>query len=100
MAQSEAQAIYRALCWDHIGGDQLPHGVDLMAFDIAVNMGTGRANAWLLASARLAPMARIAWLDQRRLGFWRALRTFDVFGRGWCARETACLKRARLMASA
>jgi lysozyme family protein len=100
LSTAEAGDIYRAMYWAHIGGDTLPKGVDLMAFDIAVNMGTGRSEQWLNETANLAPAARIARLDALRCGFWRALRAFPIFGKGWLSRETACKALALKMAVA
>lgn len=95
LTRDEAAAIYKALYWDHIHGDALPGGVDLMLFDIAVNMGVGRADQFESATGNLPPPQRLIALDRKRLGFWRMLRTFPIFGRGWTARETACLAAAR-----
>ena len=98
---SDFQAIYRQDFWAKIGGDGLPSGVDLLAFDIAVNMGPGRARAWIAATAHLGAQERIHRLDELRLGFWRHLtREWRVFGRGWCRRENACLKTALALAGA
>ena len=94
------EAIYRFEFWGAVGCDALPAGVDLMAFDIAVNMGPGRAKSWLVKTTGLVPAARIRELDKLRCGFWRVLRTFPVFGKGWLRRETACMAEALKLAAA
>lgn len=83
--------IYRETYWTAIGGDSLPKGVDVIAFDVCANMGPGRAIEFLHQTSNLPPVDRIHRIDALRCGFWRALRTFPVFGNGWLRRETACL---------
>ena len=95
----ERDAIYRNLYWDAIGADALPAGVDLLAFDIAVNSGPGRVLEWLRATTGLGQVARIKTLDSKRRGFWRALKIFSVFGRGWMARENDVFAAAMKMAA-
>ncbi|MCW2276400.1 hypothetical protein GJ654_18915 [Rhodoblastus acidophilus] len=92
------EAIYRKGYWDKIGADALPAGVDALAFDIAVNMGPGRVLPWLAKTAALKPTERIKALHGLRMGFWRRLRTWATFGKGWSRRETACLALALKMA--
>ena len=43
----EVAAIYRAEYWNAIRGDDLPPGLDLVAFDAAVNSGPSRGARWL-----------------------------------------------------
>lgn len=86
------ETIYRKEYWEKIGADALPPGVDLMAFDIGVNMGVGRIAPWLRQTANLGPVERIHALGVRRVGFWRSLRIFRKFGTGWLRREAGCLK--------
>lgn len=43
IADSELQDIYRKEYWTPVGCDQLPVGVDLAAFDLAVNAGDTRS---------------------------------------------------------
>jgi len=44
---SEVRAIYRQNYWDAVRGDDLPAGLDLVAFDGAVNSGVSRGAKWL-----------------------------------------------------
>lgn len=100
LTQDEAAEIYRKKYWNLIEGDALPAGVDLLAMDIAVNSGTGRALDWLKDTAHLPPVQQIKTLDARRRAFWRRLKTFITFGRGWNNREDDLLKNALKMAGA
>jgi len=89
-----AASIYRKKYWATIDGDNLPSGVDLLAFDIAVNSGPGRALAWLGETKNLQPKPRVNALHKRRMRFWRSLRTWATFGRGWTNRENAAYAAA------
>lgn len=110
LTRSEAAKIYRALYWDEIAGDALPHGLDFAVFDYCVNSGASRASRALqtVAGARAdgrigrITLAAVALRDpenliaaycRKRLTFLERLRTFAVFGRGWRRRvhETQAL---------
>ncbi|MCD6073099.1 MAG: hypothetical protein K0S42_3615 [Microvirga sp.] len=43
LTRAEAVAVYRRLYWDAVRGDDLPPGLDLAVFDLAVNSGPARA---------------------------------------------------------
>lgn len=101
--QAHVEAIYRRWYWDAVAGDSLPAGLDLVAFDAAVNSGVSRGAKWLqgavgaFADGQIGPKsiaaARAADHDRAvdaacdaRLHFLRALRTWSTFGNGWSAR--------------
>lgn len=103
LTKAEAAAIYEARYWRPVHGDELPPGVDLALFDLAVNSGPGRALNILqaalgqkqdgvvgrktlaaLAAAEAAGLVRE--LSRRRLVFLMGLPTWPVFGRGWSGR--------------
>lgn len=117
LSRAEAAMIYRARYWDAVRGDELPSGLDLALFDLAVNSGVARAVRLLQRALHLKQDGRIgkhtlaritagdtaelihALCDERR-AFLKALSTFPVFGRGWMARVAAIETLALAMAPA
>ncbi len=103
ISDAEVQDIYRHNYWVLMRCDSMPPGVDLLAFDFAVNSGTGQAVKSLQrvlkqpidghlgavtmgAVAQAAPEQLIrAYMDERRR-FLRNLKTFWHFGQGWMSR--------------
>lgn len=95
----QAGRIYRKKFWNLVNGDDLPAGVDQMAFDIAVNSGPGRALKWLGETSReIVPAARVRLLDAKRVSFWKTLKIFATFGGGWMNREKDIFNKALAMA--
>lgn len=96
----QARAIYRALYWNVVRGDELPEGVDLAVFDWAVNAGPLRAARGLQRAVGVAvdgavgpvtlravaaadPVVVVRKVCRLRLEHLRGLKTWGVFGRGW-----------------
>ena len=94
---------YKALYWDKAYCNQLPAGVDYMAFDAAVNMGVGQSIRLLqrslgcVADGVIGPNTMKAINDadtktlidkfsEQKEMFYRSLGTFSVFGKGWLRR--------------
>jgi lysozyme family protein len=94
---AEAKAIYRRDYWAKVRGDDLPPGIDLVVFDLAVNSGPGRAAEYLqkavgvpadgkigpitlYAADNADPLTVIDRICDRRLAF------MPVYGKGWSAR--------------
>ena len=103
--------IYKTNYWDAVRGDDLPSGLDWAAFDWGVNSGNSApAKAiqrcvgvsvdgaigpmTLKAVADHDPEKIITYLYDVRQKYYESLSTFDVFGRGWSARNKSTLKSA------
>ncbi|MGO4525578.1 glycoside hydrolase family 108 protein [Microvirga sp. 2MCAF35] len=116
LSRREAISIYRQLYWDAVRADELPLGLDLAVFDLAVNSGPARAVKMLqavlgveadgivgpvtLRAAREADIPDvIRRLMKARLGFLGRLVTWPVFGLGWRRRVLAIEQEALRLAS-
>lgn len=116
LTRDEAAKIYRANYWNPVRGDDLPAGLDLVAFDAAVNSGVSRGAAWLQkalgvpADGKIGPQtitaANTALLSEairhaceNRLTFLRGLSTWSTFGKGWASRVSRVQTEALAMAA-
>ena len=86
LSRAEAAAIYEARYWNKINADYMPAGPDAALFDVAVNSGVGRAKQWEPLIRGKGPVDAVKAVCARRRAFFRSLRTFDVFGKGWMRR--------------
>jgi len=116
LTREGAIAIYRRLYWDAVRAEELPPGLDLAVFDLAVHSGPLRAVRLLqavlgveadgivgpvtLAAARRADVPQaIGRLTSMRLRVLRRLATWPVFGRGWQRRVLGTEREALRLAS-
>ncbi|WP_323008536.1 glycoside hydrolase family 108 protein [Paracoccus sp. (in: a-proteobacteria)] len=114
MTRARAAEIYRRDYWNPVRGDDLPAGMDLVAFDAAVNSGVSRGAKWLqsalgvpadgkigpatLAAARAAhPEAVIDRATGARLAWLRTLKTWGRYGKGWTRRVESVREEAIAM---
>ena len=115
MSRDEAKRIYRTLYWNVTRCDELPAGVDYAVFDLAVNAGPARAVKILQNAVRtnqdgvigaktikaLRDVANndivIDRMARNREIFYRSLKTFETFGKGWLRRNEEVRTAARLM---
>lgn len=108
--------LYDREYWDALSCDQLPAGVDYLAFDGAVNQGPGRTARWLQLAASVNPDGHIgpvtlsavktqgavnilSRLYNRRWLAYRQDPHFDDFGCGWHNRLERVLTQAEAMAA-
>lgn len=97
------QQIYKRKYWDAVKADQLPDGLDILAFDFAVNSGPTRAIKELQQCLNVSvdgilgpitlkhistfPIEQILKeYVQARVDFLKQIKTFSTFGKGWMRR--------------
>lgn len=107
-------SLYKKKYWDKVCGDELPTGVDLSVFDLAVNSGPGRAAKMLqkvlgvtqdgaigpqtIAKALNVDSSKlIEDYNAERLAFLQALPTWSTFGKGWGRRVAEVTEQATHM---
>ncbi|MGL6208713.1 MAG: glycoside hydrolase family 108 protein [Paracoccaceae bacterium] len=117
ISDEEVAAIYKRNYWDKVRGDDLPSGLDFVAFDPAVNSGPSRGAKWLqsalgvtadgkigpktLAEAKDADAATaIKAACNARMSFLRSLKTWPTFGKGWSRRVADVQAKALALAKA
>ncbi len=100
-------ALYKVRYWDTLRCDALPAGLDLCVFDFGVNAGTNRAARYLQRMvgahedgqigprtlSQLEQMVKALGADHcvkryqdMRRDYYRMLKTFPTFGKGWLRR--------------
>jgi lysozyme family protein len=95
--------LYEQKYWRPCYGEVLPRGLDFVVFSMGVNAGPGRAIKLLQLSIGCVPdgvigpktrglicdsntATLIAKFSEARREYYRSLKTFSVFGKGWLAR--------------
>jgi ABC-type multidrug transport system fused ATPase/permease subunit len=113
--RDEAKEIYRANYWNPMRCDELPRGIDLIAFDFGVNAGPRTAIKALQRAAGVTddgsigpitlaairahlPTNLINRMSEERMKHYRALAAFETFGAGWTNRNEAVQQAAQRMA--
>ena len=116
ISDADLAMIYRGGYWNKVKGDDLPAGLDLVAFDAAVNSGPGRGARWLQEALGVNPDGVIgpktiaaanaahkeAVIDRAcsiRLNWLRTLPHWPTFGKGWSRRVEAVRDTASKMAA-
>ena len=108
LTEEDVAPIYKKNYWDRIKADELPSGLDLCVFDFGVNAGTGRGARFLqkcvgaVADGAIGPntLRQVdEWVNtfkstedlitdysDRRRNYYKRLKTFSTFGKGWLRR--------------
>jgi len=103
ISDQEVQDLYRQLYWNKIYADNLPTGLDYALFDASVNMGVLRASCLMQKTigvtqdGSIGPksLSAIQAFDPKDLLekfsttkeiFYKGLKLFPVFGKGWLMR--------------
>jgi len=100
---AQAKEHYKNSYWDKMACDKLPHGLDMMVFDMAVNHGVdtaasilqkilnvtpdgviGSATLAALQGKRVPELIEMVALERHR--YYISSKNWDVFGRGWSKR--------------
>jgi len=110
LTPGEVSPLYRAWYWKKVHAHELPDGLNLHVFDFGVNAGPRRAIRYLqkmvgtVPDGLFGPMTRRAvrkYIDKHGLAYainrygdareryYRRLRHFPTFGRGWLRRNNA-----------
>lgn len=110
LTPAKVAPLYKAWYWDKVCGDDLPPAIALCVFDMAVNAGPARSAKMLqliVGAARDGQVGRktlqavqqyvqvfglpkvVRAFSNARREYYRALDTFDTFGRGWLRRVDA-----------
>ena len=114
---AEVALIYKNRYWDRVSGDQMPSGLDYVAFDAGVNSGPSRGVKWLqravgatpdgqagpatIAAARSSDwVAAVKKACRIRMSFLRSLRHWGTFGKGWSRRVAHVEARSVQLAAA
>ena len=99
----DVRDLYKKMYWDACRCDELPLGVDYAAFDFAVNAGPKRAIITLQRAAGVKddgifdpgtmkavleanPVPLFGAYLKAREEFYKQLKTFETFGKGWMRR--------------
>jgi lysozyme family protein len=116
LTKDDVAPLYELKYWRPCYGEVLPRGLDFVVFSMAVNAGPGRAVKLLQSTIGcvpdgvIGPRTRrlisngnsatfIAQFSEARREYYRTLKTFPIFGKGWLNRvdheETEALNMAK-----
>lgn len=98
LTKAQAREIYHRSYWLRVGADRLPTGLDLAAFDTAVNCGVSIARSFLSATNNVD-----TYLDLRQERYFRIVEgkpALRRFMKGWTNRVNDCRKVAAEMIAA
>jgi len=119
LTHDEVKPLYKKEYWDAVRADELPSGIDYLCFDFAVNSGVNRAIVILqqsidvIVDGHLGPITiskvnkiyqenpenLIEKYSDNKETFYKSLKTFPIYGKGWLNRVDLVEHRAKMMAA-
>jgi len=114
LTPADVEPLYKKKYWDAVRADELPSGIDYLVFDMGVNAGPGRSIKLLQsavgvpADGGLGPVTMKAVLaadpvelidrfSAEKEAFYRGLKTFETYGKGWLNRVAQVKVKANSM---
>lgn len=115
ITNEEVRDIYKTLYWNKVRADDLPSGIDYALFDASVNMGVTQAVILMQLSVGATPdgvigektIAAINSKDPNETlnrftsikeSFYKSLKNFSVYGKGWLRRVKGVKEKATELA--
>ena len=116
LTKEDVAPLYEQKYWRPCYGEVLPRGLDFVVFSMGINAGTGRSIKLLQQSIGCVPdgvigpktrglisdsnsATLIAKFSEARREYYRSLKNFPIFGKGWLNRvdheETEALNMAK-----
>jgi len=103
LTKEDVAPLYEQKYWRPCYGEVLPRGLDFVVFSMGVNAGPGRSVKLLQSSLGCVPdgvigpktrelisasnsATLITKFSESRREYYRALKTFPIFGKGWVTR--------------
>ena len=103
LTKDDVAPLYEQKYWRPCYGEVLPRGLDFVMFSMAVNAGSGRTVKLLQSTIGCVPdgvigprtrrlisngnsATLITQFSEARREYYRTLKTFPIFGKGWLAR--------------
>ena len=103
LTKDDVAPLYEQKYWRPCYGEVLPRGLDLIVFSMGVNAGPGRSIKLLQSAIGCVPdgiigpatrslisasniTTLIAKFSEARREYYKSLKTFPIFGRGWLSR--------------
>ena len=103
LTKDQVAPLYEQKYWRPCYGEVLPRGLDLVVFSMGINAGPGRSVKLLQSSIGCVPdgvigprtrglicesniATLISKFSESRRDYYRSLKNFPVFGKGWLAR--------------
>ena len=103
LTKDDVAPMYEQKYWRPCYGEVLPRGLDFVVFSMGINAGTGRSIKLLQSSIGCVPdgvigpttrklisdsnsATLIAKFSESRREYYRSLKNFPIFGKGWLSR--------------